>query len=54
MIYYAISKEDEKEILDTFDKMENGDMLPGMESTDYTCRVFILRISSGRKHISSI
>lgn len=39
MIYYAISKEDEKEILDTFDKMENGDMLPGMESTDYTCRV---------------
>lgn len=39
MIYYAISKEDEKEILDTFDKMENGDMLPGMESTDYTLRV---------------
>ena len=39
MIYYAISKEDEKEILDTFAKMENGDMLPGMESTDYTLRV---------------
>lgn len=39
MIYYAISKEDEKEILDSFAKMENGDMLPGMESTDYTCRV---------------
>lgn len=39
MIYYAISKADEKEILDTFAKMENGDMLPGMKNTDYTCRV---------------